>query len=268
MHKDISHILKSWSASDSELSARKIVGTDGMELVQLRLDLGILQMFLDGRPDGAKPFGQSSLLDHLLRVTEANAQAKIDAETWGELDREIMQFYHRRRAMLILGARSQSEGRDSEAVSYYHRAVRDANHNLQIMDFIKAFSDDEDYVAGHERYRPWVIMHRTLAEAQTDLIHKDPEQAIERLKAGQAAILLHHREEDTVEAGREDPSLIHLKALEDQVRKQHHIDNTLREKLDAAIEKEDFEQAAKLRDQLRKKRMPLPPAEGRQNTAM
>jgi hypothetical protein len=261
MNKDISDILKAWPATDDDQSARKIVGDDGVEQLQLRLDLGVLQMFFDGRPDGERPFGQNSLLDHLLRLTESQPEAKIDAEMWSELDREVMQFYHRRRALLILGSRTQTDGRDSEAVGYYERAVRDANHNLAIMDFITAHSSDDEYVQGHERYRPFVLMHRTLAEAQMDLIHEDIDEAIERLKAGQSAIETHHREYGEAEVGEQDPALAHLRALEQQIRRQHHIDKTLREQLTAAVEMEQFELAARLRDQLRKKQTEAPPAE-------
>ena len=37
--------------------ARKIVGEDGKEKLQVRLDLGLLQMELNGRPDGERPHG-------------------------------------------------------------------------------------------------------------------------------------------------------------------------------------------------------------------
>ncbi len=69
MPKDISHILDEWPTKESETSARRIVGDDGTELLQLRIDLGVLQMYFDGRPDGDKPCGQPSLLEHLGRVT-------------------------------------------------------------------------------------------------------------------------------------------------------------------------------------------------------
>ncbi len=252
--KDITHILRNWSVSDTELSARKIVGVDGTELLQLRIDLGVLQMFFDGRPDGERPFGRPTLLDHLTRMMQSHPHERLEAGMWTELEREIMQFYHRRRALLILGARTQNEGREGEAATYYLRAVRDADHNLRTMDFIKAHNDDEEFVASHERYRPFVLMHRTLAEAQTELIRRNPDEAIERLKAGQAAIQDVHHRENREEFANQDPWLLHLRALEQHVRRQHQIDKTLREQLAEAIENEEFELAAEIRNRLREKR--------------
>jgi tetratricopeptide (TPR) repeat protein len=253
MTKDISDILKAWPVDDDDAAARVIVGDDGKELLQLRIDLGILQMYFDGRPDGERPFGQASLLDHLQRVTASQPDTTITAETWAELDREVMQYYHRRRALLIIGAGTQGKGERRRAIEYFERAVDDADHNLQIMDFVKAHCDDQEYVEGHERYRPFVLMHRTLAEAQSELLKSDPDEAIENLKQGIEAI-----EEVYVASGADDligqdPSILQLRALEQQVRKEHDITQTLHEQLTTAITNEEFERAADLRDQLKAK---------------
>jgi len=42
---------------------RTLKGKDGMPKIQLRVDLGLLQMNAEGRPDGKKPFGHESLLN-------------------------------------------------------------------------------------------------------------------------------------------------------------------------------------------------------------
>jgi len=254
MNKDINDILEKWPGERAEQSARKIVGLDGTELVQLRIDMGILQMFVDGRPDGEKPFGQPSLLEHLQRVTRTQPEPAVEADMWNELDREIMQYYHRRRALLILGARSHAEGNPADAAGYYVRAVRDADHNLQIMDFIKTHCGDEEYVESHEQYRPFVLMHRTLAEAQSELIRDDPDEAIERLKAGIRTIEDAYRQGEQADLADQDPSLAQLRALERQVRAEHNVVQTLQEQLDVAVTDEEYERAAQLRDRLRQKR--------------
>lgn len=254
MTKDISDLLKDWPATEGESSARVIAGDDGVELLQLRIDLGVLQMFFDGRPDGEKPFGQPSLLDHLLRVTESQSDAEFDSEMWAELDREVMQYYQRRRALLILGASSQERGDAKKAIDCFQRAVRDADHNLQVMDFIDSYCDDEDYVEEHERYRPFVLMHRTLAQAQSELLQSDPDEAVEHLKRGIKAIEEVYEKGDVSEMASQDPSLMQLRSLEEQTRKEHEIVQTLHEQLEAAVRDEEFEDAAELRDQLRAKR--------------
>jgi hypothetical protein len=63
----------------------------------------------------------------------------------------------------------------------------------------------------------------------------------------------------------DDPGVQYLIELERQIRQQYGVDYTLRERLDAAIESEDFESAASIRDELRRRRhrghrhLPAPP---------
>ena len=52
--KDISSMLSGWDFDPDRVSVRIVTGDDGRDKLQLRLDLGMLQMEFDGRPDGAK----------------------------------------------------------------------------------------------------------------------------------------------------------------------------------------------------------------------
>ncbi len=63
MSQDITSILADWDFDPDELQVRLIAGDDGKEKIQMRVDLGVLQMELSGRPDGRKPHGFESLLD-------------------------------------------------------------------------------------------------------------------------------------------------------------------------------------------------------------
>ena len=56
--EDLDSILSAWPFEHGSVQVRVIRGTDGRSVLQLRLDLGILQMEIQGRPDGKKPFGQ------------------------------------------------------------------------------------------------------------------------------------------------------------------------------------------------------------------
>ena len=62
--KDIVPLLKGWDYEPGTINVRKINGLDGRQKLQMRLDLGLLQMELTGRPDGAKPHGFDSLLEY------------------------------------------------------------------------------------------------------------------------------------------------------------------------------------------------------------
>src|SRR5438046_6188809 len=62
--KDIVPMLKGWDYEPGTINVRKISGLDGKPKIQMRLDLGLLQMELTGRPDGNKPHGHDSLLEY------------------------------------------------------------------------------------------------------------------------------------------------------------------------------------------------------------
>jgi hypothetical protein len=70
MNRDLSAILNEWEYRPGHLSARIISGGDGEPRVQVRLDLGILQMGVEGRPDGLMPYGFLSLLDYYETMFE------------------------------------------------------------------------------------------------------------------------------------------------------------------------------------------------------
>ena len=53
--KDIVPLLKGWDYEPGTINVRKISGIDGAPKLQMRLDLGLLQMEMTGRPDGVRP---------------------------------------------------------------------------------------------------------------------------------------------------------------------------------------------------------------------
>jgi len=62
-NKDITPLLKGWDYEPGTINVRKVTGLDGAAKLQMRLDLGLLQMEMMGRPDGARPHGCESLLE-------------------------------------------------------------------------------------------------------------------------------------------------------------------------------------------------------------
>src|SRR5947209_8446986 len=64
LSKDITPVLKGWDYEAGTINVRKISGEDGSPKLQMRLDLGLLQMELTGRPDGHRPHGCESLLEY------------------------------------------------------------------------------------------------------------------------------------------------------------------------------------------------------------
>src|SRR5438132_10302798 len=64
MSLDLDNLLKDWPHEPGQIKVRKIAGDDGAEKLQMRLDLGLIQMKMTGRPDGLRPFDCESLLEY------------------------------------------------------------------------------------------------------------------------------------------------------------------------------------------------------------
>ena len=77
LSQDIEGILDGWEYEPDGLQVRIITGDDGTKKIQMRIDLGLIQMELDGRPDGQRPQGFPSLLDSY----ETKAKDAIDTGT-------------------------------------------------------------------------------------------------------------------------------------------------------------------------------------------
>jgi hypothetical protein len=243
MGQDIDRALRGWEFRPSVVQARLVDAGDGRQVIQMRVDLGILQMELSGRPDGTRPHGFPTYFDYLKQQAALSRRAgrpfRLNEEQCVEADREFVQFYHRRICWL--------------ALRNYDRAIADADHNLAFMDFVKAHSPDEEYTLAHEQYRGFVLFHRTQAAAALALEKDDPEAAIDEIHAGLERIRAFLAEHDLEERMEEDGMVQQLRKIEHQIRTLHNIDATLREQLAEAIANEEYETAARLRDALRRR---------------
>lgn len=243
MGQDIDSALLGWDFKPAVVQARLIDAEDGRQVLQMRVDLGILQMELAGRPDGTRPHGCDSYYEYLKQQAAQSRRAernfKLSEEQCVDADREFLQYYHRRICWL--------------ALRNYDRAIADADHNLAFMDFVKKHSPNEDYTLSHEQYRGFVLFHRTQAAAFLAIERNDPEGGVDEIRAGIERIrefFAEHGLEDKLD---EDAMVQQLRKIEQQVREMHGIKSTLREQLDEAVAKEEYETAARLRDALKKR---------------
>ncbi|MEM8875851.1 MAG: hypothetical protein AAGD32_16510 [Planctomycetota bacterium] len=79
--RDIADVLRNWDHEPGTINVRKIVGNDGREKLQMRLELGVLQMEIAGRPDGVRPHDRQSLLHH--HVHRLRKHKKRCGSPWG-----------------------------------------------------------------------------------------------------------------------------------------------------------------------------------------
>lgn len=55
MSEDISPAMEGWEYRPDKVTARKIKGRNAKDKIQMRIELGLLQMEAEGRPDGKRP---------------------------------------------------------------------------------------------------------------------------------------------------------------------------------------------------------------------
>ena len=243
MNKDISFIFEDWAFDPSDICARKITGLDGREKLQVRLDLGVLQMELTGRPDGKCPFECATALDAFLDRLEAHRTAhdsdetfRLDADACAELGQESLLYYHRYICLLRLG--------DYEAV------IRDTQHCLAIFDLVRSYAEDEEDRLSFEQYRPYVVMIHTRARGEIRLQKEDFDGALSVIQGG----IDHIRSlADQLEDMESNEELEALEAWAEEIRQERPISlqQRLKQQLQDAIAEERYELAARLRDRLR-----------------
>jgi hypothetical protein len=241
MRRDIDEAFHGWpyNPDPGEIQAREIRARDGRTVVQVRIELGLLQMEIDGRPDGLRPHGFTTFLDYLRYRAAGRGQSpggkappwSMSSDHCTETDREFVQFYHR-------------------------RVVTDAEHTLALMDFVKRHGPNDEYVESHERFRGLVLFHRTQAAAALALDRRKPDEAIDVIRDGLDRLRRHQSDWDEEHDPDETPNsrlAEQLDLLENEIRKNFSVDKTLAEQLDEAVAREDYEKAAALRDQIKRR---------------
>ena len=246
MSKDLGLIFHGWEHNPNEVTVRRITGLDGRPKIQMRLDLGVLQMEMSGRPDGKRPHGYESLLeyyeDRLRRYSALNGDGngfELDGDACSEIKQESMQYYYRYLSLFHLGC--------------YREVIRDTDRNLRAFDFLREHAADDDDRLTLEQFRPYVLMMNTRAKAclaleaqEFDLALQDIGEGIDRIEE----FFLRVDRTDLIENCRE---ISFLREWSDRIRDDRPLSpaEKLRRELQGAVEVEDYERAAQLRDQLR-----------------
>ncbi len=235
--QDIDHILKNWEFDPFGLNVRQ-VQTESRTVLQMRVEMGLLQLETTGRPDGYKPQGFETYLDYLQATEPQWAENyQLTEDECVQVDREFVQYYHRRICWLQL--------------KDFARVVADADHSLQLMDFCRRYSPSESWTLSHEQYRPFVLYHRTQAAALFVLDQNlDAEIAIEEINTGLQRMRDIFESYGAVEQFDEDELVQRLTEFREDLRTRYEVGQTLEEKLKQAVADEQYEQAAKIRDQM------------------
>jgi hypothetical protein len=234
---DIDRLLHTWDFVQGRPIVRRVVGHDGRDLLQMRVDMGILQLETAGRPDGSRPEGFPTYYDYLVAAAFDEGPAfELTEDRRNEIDREFYQFYHRRICWL--------------ALQEYTRAAADAEHTLRLMDFTSANAADRQWAVMHEQYRPFVMFHHVQSRALTKLQENDPAAAVGVIAGGLEAMAKLFAAHGAEEHFEEDLFVVKLKEMQASIKSQFSLGPTLAEQLAEAVASEQYELAAKLRDKL------------------
>jgi hypothetical protein len=254
MSNDLSRILSEWAFDPDTVLVRIIVGDDDRSRIQLRVDLGILQMEMDGRPDGLRPEGFDSWLDCYEHRQHAHDEAHLDSTPFlldeGDcvrLWREGMQYYHRYLSAWHL--------------ELFDLCARDTARNLRLFAFVKAHTQDDRHKLQFDQWRPYVLMMHTRAVAAPLLQQRLIEEGLHAIEAGIESIREFLDEYNQASRAEECVELVSLERWRDEILSKEEraaaarpksVVQLLRRQLEAAIQTEEFEQAAHIRDQIRK----------------
>lgn len=243
---DIRPILEDWDYEPGKLSVRKFVGKDGRPKVQMRLDLGLLQMELEGRPDGLQPYGYDSLLDYYLDRLEKwkkehNTEIgfELSPEDCRMLREEATMYYHRYLACFVLGD--------------YDRVLSDTDHNLRIFDLCNRFGAKKSDRLVLEQYRPYVVMMNVRAKASLLAQAGKYSLALRYIKAGLKELKRLYSDAEQLDIFPYSPEVIILKEFARQLRRKLPANSIriLKRRLLAAIEKGDFKSASRIKRQIK-----------------
>ena len=232
MHdQDIANILNTWPYEQGKLNARIVEAADGRPLIQIRIELGIIQMETTGRPDGVLQDGFASLLS---LIEDCGMTGSLDPEMCRRLREEGVQRSHRSAALFALGK--------------WEAVIHDCDKNLELFDLCRDHAQEQMDSEALEQFRAAVIAMRARAGAEWAVEEGHPAKAVEAVNRGLVQL------QESLGEGWESSNEVQLlrgmkEVLVPQLPPSEKAD--LKERLLAAITAENYELAAILRDELR-----------------
>ena len=131
--------------------------------------MGIEQLEMQGRPDGARPHGRESALEfqlqRLAESKEGGAGFHLSAEECAELFEEGTLYYFRYVRLFQL--------------KRWAETVRDTQRNLRLFDFVREHAEREEDQINLEKWRPYVLRMNGVASALMILETGAHEKALE-----------------------------------------------------------------------------------------
>jgi hypothetical protein len=247
MDFDISQLLEQWDYQPGQVVVRRFKAKDGKEKLQLRVDLGLLQMNAQGRPDGKRPLGHASLFEYYRAQLHKYVAAhdgsdegfRLTAEDCAKLQLEALQYHHRYICLLQL--------------EDYDGVIQDAERNLAVFEFVSKHAESEELGWSLKQFQPQLLMILTRARGSQALKADDYAMAIQHGEEGLEKIRALYAEGPGAEAGEQSPEVLSLQAWLEEIRAKRPLSR--RERLERALHEavkcENYEKAAQVRDELK-----------------
>lgn len=245
MIQDLRSILDGWEYEPGKISVRKIVGHDGQEKIQTRVDLGLIQFEPDGRPDGRRPYGCESMLAFVearlqehVRKNGSDDGFVLLAEDCRDLRHEAHLFYQRYLSLFVL--------------EEYEGVQRDTERNLRLIELCRRYAETEYDRQALESQWGYVTMMNVRARVCQAVSVERFDAALSLLREGAARLREWEAQCDLPEDESVAPELEVLDSLREDVLREMPEDTAprLRWELRDALEREDYERAADLHEKL------------------
>ncbi|MGD2111734.1 MAG: UvrB/UvrC motif-containing protein [Phycisphaerae bacterium] len=243
---DLHAALSDWPYEPDKISVRKILASDGSVRLQMRIEMGILQMEAENRPDGEKPRGCHTLVEYfqqrLHKHQERNGTTLgfgLSRDDCHELRQEASLYYRRYVAFFVL--------------EEYGSVHRDTSHSLLLFDLCRDYALEQEDRLALEEFRPYVLMMDARAQAYQASEDGQIASALAHVNRGIMHVKAHYETFHHPEAIHVSEELKILRALARELGSQVPKDSLIvtRKALRDAIEQERFEDAARLRDELK-----------------
>jgi len=243
--KDISPVLKGWDYEPGTISVRKISGVDGLDKLQMRVDLGLLQMEVHGRPDGQRPHGCESLLEYYENLLSEDRKANgtelgfhLTPTQCQSLRDEAYMYYQRYVSLFVL--------------EEFAGVVRDTARNLRVLDICHRYAVEENDRMVLEQYRPYLTMMNARAAASVLTAAGNYVDALKTVRDAMRKIKRFLTRYGQADAYAKTDAVKVLKRLARELRAKLPVDplEQLQSQLQKAIRAEHYEEAAKLRDEI------------------
>jgi hypothetical protein len=244
MSFDLNTLLNDWAHEPGAIKVRKILGLDGREKLQLRIDLGMLQMEMTGRPDGRRPHNCESLLQyHQRRAVRAEGRGdgyELTNEECNELQQEGIQYYHRYLSLFQIN--------DFPAV------IRDTQRNLDLFDFVAEHTERDEVAWSFQQFKPYVLMMNTRAKASIFLGDGKFGEAMSEIERGRDGIEEFFQQSNFPELAQKSSEIAFLDEWLEEVRAKRPLSKleVMQREMEVAIKGEMYERAAELRDAIKR----------------